>query len=86
MSYAKSLEQPRRRVLLVASVLAFVMVLLLAVGGPSGAVAQAGRGSHDRVGSRGLGRWVVLGQRHRTPTEKGLHGGRPAQPAPWTIH
>ena len=41
MSYAKSQERPRWRVVLIASVVALVMVVLLAAGGPSGAVAQA---------------------------------------------
>ena len=41
MSYAKSQERPRWSVVLIASVVALVMVVLLAAGGPSGAVAQA---------------------------------------------
>ena len=41
MSYATNLERPRRRALLIASVVALVMVLLLTTVGPSGGVAQA---------------------------------------------
>ena len=41
MSHAKYLEQPRRRLLLIASFIAVVMALLIATVGPFGAVAQA---------------------------------------------
>ena len=44
------------------------------------------REAHNRVGARGLGRRIVLEQRDRTPTEKGLHSGGSAQPAAWTDH
>ena len=49
MSYAKSPERPRRRVLLIASVLALVMVVMLVAGGSSGAMAQADQGEKPTI-------------------------------------
>ena len=49
MNYAKSPERPRRRVLLIASALALVMVVVLVPGGSSGAMAPANQGEKPTI-------------------------------------